>query len=120
MSPPKVITFVRFFPSDWLAATRPLNPTETGIYMTLFALILDRQEPISMDENRLARYINADVKEMKEAIVVLQDEGLIQRTNDGLWSEDAGELIEQARAKSQKASESAGKRWNGKEVARRI
>ncbi|MEO5344653.1 MAG: hypothetical protein H7842_15300, partial [Gammaproteobacteria bacterium SHHR-1] len=54
---------------------------------------------------------NADLKELKEALVVLQDEGLIQRTESGLWSEKAGKLIEQARVKSQKASESADKRW---------
>ena len=111
MSPPKEITFVRFFPSDFLSETRSLDAKETGIYMTLFALILDRKEPISMSENRLARYINADLKELKEALVVLQDEGLIQRIENGLWSENAEKLIEQARDKSLKAAKSANKRW---------
>lgn len=48
--------WIRFFASDWLAGTRGMTAAETGVYITLIALMYERDDgQIERDDKRLAR-----------------------------------------------------------------
>lgn len=47
--------WVRFFASDWLAGTRGMTASETGVYITLIATMYENGAPITRNDSRLAR-----------------------------------------------------------------
>lgn len=48
--------WIRFYASDWLAGTRGMTAAETGVYITLIALMYERDDSlIERDDKRLAR-----------------------------------------------------------------
>jgi uncharacterized protein YdaU (DUF1376 family) len=48
--------WIRFYASDWLAGTRGMTAAETGVYITLIALMYERDDgKIERDDKRLAR-----------------------------------------------------------------
>jgi uncharacterized protein YdaU (DUF1376 family) len=108
--------FVPFYPSDWLAGTRVLTAAETGVYITLVAMMYERQEPIDMPISRLARLCGTKPSAMKAALATLTDEGKIEQTDAGLWNAKVGEVLASVRAKSAKAKASAALRWQDGET----
>jgi uncharacterized protein YdaU (DUF1376 family) len=106
--------WVRFFPSDWLAGTRGMSATETGVYITLVATMYERQEPIPEDHARLARLCGAPVATFRRTLEALIDEGKIVRLESGLWNKRVGEESEYRIEKSEAGSNAAAVRWGKK------
>jgi uncharacterized protein YdaU (DUF1376 family) len=84
------ITFIPFYPSDWLAGTRGLSDSETGVYITLISKIYEMAGPIERDDSRLARLCGCKTKAaFLKALQHLISEGKIIETEHGLSNERA-------------------------------
>lgn len=103
--------FFPFYPSDWLSGTRGLTAVETGIYITLIAMMYEREAPLDMPDDRLARLCGASVSIFKKALEGLVAEGKIQRLPDGLWNDRVGKECRIREEKKNSASTSAKTRW---------
>lgn len=103
--------YVRFFTSDWLAGTRGMKAFETGIYITLIAMMYERCEPISEDHNRLARQCGASVPHFKSALEMLVEDGKITRTEKGLYNRRVAEEVDWRLEKSNQNKKSANARY---------
>ncbi|NHK29173.1 YdaU family protein [Parvularcula flava] len=104
----------RFFPSDWLAGTRGMSASETGIYITLVATMYERCEPVPEDHARLARLCGATKAAFVKTLNILIDEGKIIRVDTGLWNERAAKEIGIREEKSEVGRSAAQARWGGK------
>ena len=101
----------KFYASDWLAGTRGLTAAETGVYVTLIAMMYERGEDIPRDDVRLSRLCGCPKASFTRSLNALIAETKITEKDGGL-SNDRVEKERQCRAeKSQKASVSASKRW---------
>ncbi len=107
----------KFCPTDWLTGTRGLTPSESGIYITLIAMMYERQTPLDFDQKRLARLCNATAKTMREALETLISLGKIIETDEGLWNDRVGVELAARIAKSEQAKENADKRWNAQNAS---
>lgn len=106
--------WVKFFPSDWLAGTSGLSPTERGVYITILMLIYEMEGPIVMDEGRLARRCGTTRPTFKKAIRSLLDEGKVTMADGKITNARAQEELSRREEISRKASLSANKKWNQK------
>jgi uncharacterized protein YdaU (DUF1376 family) len=108
--------WVRFFPSDWLAGTRALTAAETGVYITLVAMMYDRGEPLPGDDPvALARQCNLTPGRFEAALARLVDAGKIFRTDDGgLWNERVQREHEVRLQNANRHRQSAFTRWEKK------
>lgn len=115
MTDDKAIHFA-FYASDWLAGTRGLTPAETGVYITLVAMMYERQGPLPNDNARLARMCNCPAGTFRKIIAVLLDEGKLTVTSDGLWNGRVEREIESAKSAMKAASDrgkrAANSRWS--------
>lgn len=103
--------FFQFYPSDWLAGTRGLTSSETGVYITLIALMYEANGPIQFDEKRLARLCGATAAAFKKAVDGLVETGKLT-LNDGEISNGRVEIeIKKRSEKRASASQSAKARW---------
>ncbi|RIY01480.1 DUF1376 domain-containing protein [Aureimonas flava] len=84
MSPPP---WVKFFPSDFLADTRGMSASEIGVYITMVAMMYDRQGGIPYEPARLARVCGASNSMFAKIIQSLTDSGKL-RLADGLLISD--------------------------------
>jgi len=107
--------FFQFYPSDWLGGTRGLTAVETGIYITLVAMMYEQEAPIDMDQKRLARLCGATLPAFEKAIEELVAQRKIIITDAGLWNERTRKEIEKRAEKRALASASANARWNKSE-----
>lgn len=103
--------FIAFYPSDWLAGTRGMSAAETGVYITLIAMMYEREGPLDMDDTRLARLCGASVPAFRKALDVLITEGKIARGDDGLFNRRVGVELEKRAKKRECARDSANARW---------
>lgn len=103
--------WVRFFPSDWLAGTRGMTAAETGIYITLVAMMYERGAPIQNDHARLARLCGTTPAAMKNTLSILIDEGKLVIIDGGLWNNRVGVETEIRSEKTTQAKKSAKARW---------
>lgn len=103
--------YVPFYPSDWLAGTRGLSAVETGVYITIIAMMYEREAPIDIDRKRLARLCGATPATFEKALDALISEGKIIIENGGLWNARVQIEIEKRSEKSEGARASAKKRW---------
>lgn len=103
--------YVPFYPSDWLAGTRGLTAAETGVYITLVALMYERETPIDTPPERLARLCGCTPAACRKALATLIDEGKLIATGAGLWNARVGIEIEKRSEKRNSARASAEKRW---------
>ena len=116
----KSAPFIAFYPSDWLAGTRALSAAETGIYITLIAMMYERQAPLNMDETRLARLCGASLPAFRKALDALIGEGKILVVDGGLWQDRVERELKKRAEKSDSARDSANNRWRkSKENQRR-
>ena len=76
--------FVKFFVSDWLAGTRGLSAAETGVYITLIAMMYERGGPIEEDHRRLSRLCGCAKPTFSKIIGTLADLGKISRADGRL------------------------------------
>lgn len=111
--------WIRFFPSDWLAGTRGMTAAETGIYITLVAMMYERCEPIQNDHARLARLCGTTPAAMKNTISILLDERKLTIVDGGLWNNRVGVETEIRSQKTTQAVKSAKTRWQKSEQNQR-
>lgn len=105
------LPYVRFYMSDWLAATRGMKASEIGIYFTLLALMYERGEPVPEHSQRLARQCGCTPKTFEDALEMLVDEGKIVRKGGGLWNNRVEKEFAFRAANSNSQSANAKKRW---------
>ena len=103
--------FFQFYPSDWLGGTRGLTAVETGIYITLVAMMYEQETPINMDHKRLARLCGATIGAFENALDELVAQRKIIITDDGLWNDRTQKEIAKRTEKRSLASASANARW---------
>lgn len=112
--------YIQFYPSDWLAGTRGLTAAEAGVYITLVCMMYEREEPLSIDEGRLARLCGTTTKGFKACLSALISEGNIIETDAGLWNSRCEKEI-QARDEKRKSNSRAAKiRWKKTEQKQQI
>lgn len=106
------ITQVPFYPSDWLAGTRGMTAAETGVYITIIAMIYERAEAIRCDDMaKLARLCGTSASALKAILTRLVDDGKLTMEG-GLLSNKRAELeIKNVMAKSEVARDKANARW---------
>lgn len=104
----------RFFPSDWLGGTRGLTSSETGIYITLIAMMYERDGWLDANHSRLARLCGASNSAFSKAIeTLLSDEKIIEK--EGAYSNER--VLEELSYRSKKetlARRAAKSRWQEK------
>ena len=105
------LPFIHFYPSDWLGGTRGLSATETGVYITLVCMMYEREEPLDMDEDRLARLCGATPAAFRKALRALMAEGKIVRRGGGLWQPRVEKELKKRSERSDNARVSANARW---------
>lgn len=103
--------FFQFYPSDWLAGTRGLTASETGVYITLVAMMYEAEGPIPNDAKRLARLCGSTPAALKKAIDGLIDAGKITEDERGFSNRRVEIEIEKRAEKRAAASASANVRW---------
>ena len=103
--------FIPFYPSDWLAGTRGLTAAETGIYITLIAMMYEREAPLEADYKRLARLCGATVPSFMAALDSLVSEAKITVTNGALWNARVQVELGKRSEKRESARDSAKARW---------
>jgi uncharacterized protein YdaU (DUF1376 family) len=108
------ITHVRFYPSDWLAGTRGMTASETGIYITLIALMYENAGPIPDNPARLARLCGASNSSFASGLESLICEGKIARSEGHLTNGRAEKEISYIMEMSGVAREKAKSRWGKK------
>lgn len=103
--------WIKFYPSDWLAGTRGLTAAETGIYITLIAMMYERCSPLSDDRTRLARLCGCPAGAFTRCLDALIEAGKIIVTEDGLWNERVGKEASNRDILTQKRSDAATQKW---------
>ena len=101
----------KFYASDWLAGTRGLSPAETGVYVTLLAMIYENGGPIERDDRRLARLCNCATGGFTKVIAALIEQRKIIEIDGRLTNERAEKEIGIRSDRSEKARDSAANRW---------
>jgi uncharacterized protein YdaU (DUF1376 family) len=106
------ITYVRFYPSDWLAGTRGMTAAEMGVYITLIAMMYERAGPVDGGDNaKLARLCGTSASGMKTILERLVADGKITREGGLLFNRRAELEIKNVMSKSEVATEKANARW---------
>lgn len=103
--------WIRFFPSDWLAGTRGMTAAETGIYISLVAMMYENEGHVKDDRTRLARLCGASSSAFKKALETLVEGGKIIVEDGRLTNDRVLEELSYSREKSSVAREAAKKRW---------
>ncbi|UGY08653.1 DUF1376 domain-containing protein [Phyllobacterium pellucidum] len=112
---PKAPAYIRFFASDWLAGTRGLTMPQTGIYITLVAMMYERGEPLDADVEQLALHCLTTKKSFVGMLEKLVSLGKIIRLEDGsLWNRKVASELDWSRKKSNVQAANADSRWQGK------
>ena len=99
--------WVRFFPSDWLAGTRGMSASETGVYVTLVALMYERTAPLDRDDARLARLCGLPTNVFRTILDTLIVQGKVTLEGEKLWGRRVALEVEIRKGRSAKASVAA-------------
>lgn len=101
----------RFFAGRWLASTRGLKPSETGILVNLLAMMHERGGPLPENDPRLWRQCGAVTKAMFEtARDTLISYRQVIRCDGGLWSDYMQSELEYRRDRTEIAKKNASYR----------
>jgi len=103
--------YFNFYPSDWLSGTRGLTAAETGIYITLIAMMYEREAPLDFDAKRLSRLCGATVAAFEKALDGLVSEGKIINSDVGLWNTRVQKEVEKRSEKRKQAARNISARW---------
>lgn len=103
--------FVKFYPSDFLAGTSGLSPSERGVYMTLLCLIYENDGAIVRDDTRLARRCGAPKAAFARILRCLVAEEKITERNGFLMNNRAEKAIVDRQNRLQNATHAAHSRW---------
>lgn len=91
-------------------ATRHLSLLEKGIYRELIDLYYDTESPIISEKNKIFKLIGANTAKEKKIVSDILDEFFFLE-NGRYYHSKCEEVLEKIRNKSQKARESAQRRW---------
>lgn len=105
----------KFYPSDWLAGTRGMTASETGIYITLVATMYEHDGYLPEDRPRLARTCGSSPAAFNKVLQQLIDAGKIVRVNGRLTQNRVLEELKNRSEKSVVAAEAANARWSNKD-----
>lgn len=105
------LPWVRFFPSDWLAGTRGMSAAETGVYISLIAMMYERSEPLAENPAHLSRLCGASNASFKVILATLIEQGKIVRVEGGLWNARVEKEQVYLSEKSEVGKQAAEKRW---------
>ncbi len=108
----KNTVWVRFFPSDWLAGTRGMTAAETGIYITLIAMMYERGGSLPYDPARLARLCGASNSTFKGAIDALLTDEKFALEGDLLTNKRVVEELSYSSNRSGVGKSNAESRWS--------
>lgn len=103
---------------DYAQATMHLSLIEDAIYSRLLRRYYAEETPLVNDMAQLCRWVGARSEEEKAAVDVVMNE-FFTLEGDAWRNKRADKEIEAYQAKSAKASESASKRWQDKEPAKK-
>lgn len=103
--------FFQFYPSDWLAGTRGLTAAETGVYITLVAMMYEAEGPVPNDPKRLARLCGSTPATFSKIVGGLLDTGKITEDERGFSNRRVEIEIKKRAEKRSAASASANARW---------
>ena len=106
----------KFYASDWLGGTRGLTSSETGIYITLVAMMYERGEALHRDDKRLSRLCGCTKASFTKAVDALIYEDKITLVDGALSNNRVEKERKNRQEKSQKASLSAQERWRAEAV----
>jgi uncharacterized protein YdaU (DUF1376 family) len=108
----KAPAYVRFFASDWLAGTRELTMHETGVYITLVAMMYEKGEPIDGDVGRLSRLCGTTAAPLSNALKRLTASGkIIEMDGARLWNAKVEIELQQSEKITHAKRQSASQRW---------
>ena len=105
------LPWVRFFSSDWLAGTRGLSAAESGVYISLIAMMYERGEPLERNDARLARLCGASNSSFKAALAILIDAKKISVIDGRLWNPRVAKEQFYRSEKSEVGKRAAETRW---------
>lgn len=104
-------SWIKFYPSDWLAGTRGMTAAETGVYITLIAMMYERGGSLDLDRPRLARLCGTTPATFQKIIGALIDDGKITDGPEGLCNDRVSKELLTREEYTQQAREAANKRW---------
>lgn len=104
--------FIKFYPSDFLAGTSGLSPSERGVYMTLLCLIYENDGAIVRDDTRLARRCGAPKAAFARILRCLVAEEKITERDGFLMNNRAEKAIVDRQNRLQNATHAAHSRWS--------
>ena len=103
--------YVPFYTSDFLGGTSGMTAASKGVYITLLCLIYEAEAPLSQSWDTLARRCGCTLPAFKRSVEALQDDGKIEVTGAGIWSEKCEKHIMQRRERQSSAASAAKTRW---------
>lgn len=103
--------WIRFFPSDWLAGTRGMSAAETGVYITLIAMMYEAKAPIRDDEARLSRLCGLPPASFRKILKTLIGDGKISSDGGCIWNRRVAAELGIRDEKTESARRSANSRW---------
>jgi uncharacterized protein YdaU (DUF1376 family) len=103
--------YFQFYPSDWLAGTRGLTASETGVYITLVAMMYEAGHPLEDDRKRLARLCGTTPAAFEKIVGGLLETGKITLDERGFSNRRVENEIKKRTEKRIAASQSANARW---------
>lgn len=103
--------YIPFYTSDFLGGTSGMTAATKGVYITLLSLMYEAEGPLTQAWDTLARRSGCTLPAFKKAIETLVDDGKVEVSDAGIWSEKCDKHIAQRRERSDSAKAAAGKRW---------
>ena len=88
-----------------------MTAASKGVYITLLCLIYEAEAPLPQSWDTLARRCGCTLPAFKRAVEALQDDGKIEVTGAGIWSEKCAKHIAQRRERQGSAKAAAKTRW---------
>lgn len=107
--------WVRFFPSDWLAGTRGMTATETGVYITLVCLMYEKEGPVTRDDARQARLCGLPLVTYRKVIDVLIEDEKITDEGGALFNNRVSVELKKRFEFSEAGRKGAQARWDKKD-----
>lgn len=101
----------KFYPSDWLSGTRGLTPAETGVYITLIAMMYENDGSLKRDDSRLSRRCGCTKASFTKILANLIDDRKFYVVDGSLSNERVNNELSCRVEKSQKRSDAANKKW---------
>lgn len=100
-----------FYASDWLAGTRGLTAAETGVYITLIALMYERDGILDIPRDRLPMLCGCNPRNFDRALGTLIGLGKIIETAEGLTNNRVSEVCKLRTQTINAKSQAAKSRW---------